>query len=54
VAIALVSDSGWAMLAGTVRSWISRSPRSLAALRGTGGLMMIGLGVRLAVAGRSD
>jgi threonine/homoserine/homoserine lactone efflux protein len=54
VAIALVSDSGWALLAGTVRSWINRSPRWLAALRGTGGLVMIGLGVRLAVSGRKD
>jgi threonine/homoserine/homoserine lactone efflux protein len=54
VLIALISDSAWALLAGTVRSWINRSPRSLAFLRGTGGLVMIGLGVRLAVTGRKD
>ena len=29
--IALVSDSLWALAAGTVRSWLARSPRRLAA-----------------------
>ena len=54
VAIALVSDSAWALLAGTARSVIRRLPRSLAILRGSGGLVMIGLGVRLAVTGRRE
>ncbi len=54
VAIALVSDTVWAVVSGSVRAWISRSPRSLAALRGTGGLVMLGLGLRLAVTGRRD
>ena len=54
VAIALASDSGWALLAGTARSLIGRSPRTLSALRSSGGLVMIGLGVRLAVTGRRD
>jgi threonine/homoserine/homoserine lactone efflux protein len=54
VAIALVSDSLWGIAAGTARDWLGRSPRRMAALGGTGGLVMIGLGVRLAVTGRRD
>ncbi len=52
--IALVSDSTWALAAGTVRAWLSSSPRRLAALGGTGGLLMIGIGARLALTGRKD
>jgi len=51
VGIALLSDSAWGVAAGTARSWLSRSPRRLAALGGTGGLVMITLGLRLAVTG---
>ncbi len=54
VAIALVSDSAWAMLAGTARAWLGRKPRRLELLGGTGGVIMVGLGVRRAVSGRSD
>jgi threonine/homoserine/homoserine lactone efflux protein len=54
VAIALVSDGAWGLLAGTARRWFSRSPRRLARLGGVGGLTMIGLGVHLAVSGRAD
>lgn len=52
--VALVSDSAWALAAGTVRSWLSRSPRRLAMLGGTGGLAMIAIGTRLAFTGRND
>jgi threonine/homoserine/homoserine lactone efflux protein len=52
--IALLSDSTWALAAGTVRAWLSSSPRRLAALGGTGGLLMIGIGARLALTGRND
>lgn len=52
--IALVSDSAWGLAAGTARSWFSRSPRRLARIGGLGGLMMIGLGARLALSGRKD
>ena len=52
--IALLSDSIWALAAGTVRAWLSGSPRRLEALGGTGGLLMIGIGARLAFTGRSD
>jgi len=54
VAIAVLSDSCWGMAAGTARSWLGRSPRRLSLLGGTGGLVMIGLGVQLAVSGRKD
>jgi threonine/homoserine/homoserine lactone efflux protein len=54
ILIALVSDSGWGLAAGTAREWLARSPRRLEALGGAGGLVMIGLGLRLAVTGRKD
>lgn len=52
--IAVVLDSGWALAAGTAGQWLSRSPRRLAAIGGTGGLVMIGLGVSLAATGRKN
>ena len=54
VAIALVSDTTWGLAAGSARAWLGRSPRRLEALGGLGGLVMIGLGVRLALVGRRD
>jgi threonine/homoserine/homoserine lactone efflux protein len=48
----LVLDSIWALAAGTVRAWLARSPRRLAAIGGTGGLVMIGLGAGVALTGR--
>ncbi|MFE6968041.1 LysE family translocator [Isoptericola sp. NPDC057653] len=47
--IALVLDGTWAFLAGTARAWFARSPRRLAAIRGTGGGMMLGLAGALAL-----
>src|SRR5207253_1601874 len=52
--IALVLDSAWAAIAGTARQWLVRSPRRMAMIGGTGGLMMIGLGISVAVTGRKD
>lgn len=52
--VALVLDSVWAFLAGTARQWFARSPKRMAAMGGTGGLIMIGLGASLAVTGRND
>jgi threonine/homoserine/homoserine lactone efflux protein len=49
--IALVSDSVWALAAGTARQWFARSPRRVAAVTTTGGVMMIGLGGTLALTG---
>ena len=53
-AIALILDSGWAAVAGTVRQWLVASPRRLAMIGGTSGLVIIGLGVALAATGRKD
>jgi threonine/homoserine/homoserine lactone efflux protein len=52
--VALVSDSAWGILAGSARSWLAGAPHRLERLGGAGGLVMIGLGARLAVTGRND
>lgn len=49
--LALVCDTGWALAAGTARTWFARSPRRMSTLSGTGGVMMIGLGGTLAFTG---
>jgi threonine/homoserine/homoserine lactone efflux protein len=53
-AFGLLSERVWAFIAGTARSWFARSPRRLRLISGTGGLVMIGLGVSAAVSGRKD
>ncbi|UWE13897.1 LysE family translocator [Actinacidiphila bryophytorum] len=53
-AIALLCDSVWALTASAARSWFASSPRRMAAVGGTGGLAMIGLGVAVAATGRAD
>jgi threonine/homoserine/homoserine lactone efflux protein len=50
--VALFLDGIWALAAGTLSQWLSRSPRRLAAIGGVGGLVMIGLGVSVAATGR--
>ena len=52
--VALLSDSGWALVAGSARAWFGRSPRRLELIGGTEGLVMIGIGAMLAVSGRKD
>ena len=52
--LAVVNDSAYGLAAGGVRRWIDGSPRRVAAVGGTSGLVMIGLGVRLALTGRKD
>ena len=52
--IALISDSTWALAAGTVRNWLGSSQRRLELIGGIGGLAMIGIGTRLALTGRND
>ena len=54
VAIALISDSMWAVAAGTARNWFARSPRRLELIGGTSGLAMIGIGASLALTGGRD
>jgi threonine/homoserine/homoserine lactone efflux protein len=52
--LALVCDSLWALVAGTARAWLMRSPRRLAAIGGTGGVVMVGLGAGLVLTGRKE
>jgi threonine/homoserine/homoserine lactone efflux protein len=54
VGIALISDSMWAVAAGTARSWFARSPRRLELVGGASGLAMIGIGATLALTGGKD
>lgn len=51
--IGLLSDSVWALVAARLRSWFGRSRRRSEAMGAVGGASMIGLGVSLAVTGRS-
>lgn len=52
MAVALVSDGTYAWAAGTARNWFGGSPRRLARMQASGGLMMIGLGGSLALTGQ--
>ena len=53
ILIAFVCDSIWALIAGTARLWFARSPPRLAAVRATGGGMLIGLGGGLILTGNN-
>jgi threonine/homoserine/homoserine lactone efflux protein len=53
-AIAVFSDSLWALLAGGLRSWLARSPRRLELIGGVGGLGIAAVGVGFLVSGRKD
>jgi threonine/homoserine/homoserine lactone efflux protein len=54
VAIGLVTDSCWGLIAGQAREWLSRTPRRMVMLGRIGGVSMIGLGLSVAVTGRHD
>jgi threonine/homoserine/homoserine lactone efflux protein len=54
IAIALLSDGAWGIAAGTARQWLGGSSRRLQWLTGTGGAMLVGLGVGLAITGRRN
>lgn len=45
VVVALISDSAWALAAGAARDWFAKSPKRIASLSATGGVLMIGVGV---------
>ena len=45
VIIALLSDSAWGFLAGTLRSWLATDIKQLVRMRLTGGVVMIVLGI---------
>lgn len=44
VLIAMMSDSIYALLAGTARAWFTRSPRRATVMQTTSGVLLIGLG----------
>jgi threonine/homoserine/homoserine lactone efflux protein len=52
--VGLFSDGAWAIVSGTARVWLARSPRRLELIGGAGGLVLVGLGVRLAITGRKE
>jgi threonine/homoserine/homoserine lactone efflux protein len=54
IVIALLSDGAWAIASGSAREWLGSSSRRLERLSATGGLMLVGLGVGLALTGRKD
>ncbi|MBG6107573.1 LysE family translocator [Frigoribacterium sp. CG_9.8] len=51
VAIALVSDSVWALVAGAAREWFVRSPHRIGRLGAVGGVIMIVLGAAVLFVG---
>ena len=51
-AMAVVSDSVWALAASRARAWFARRPTRLDRLGATGGVMMVGLGASMLVADR--
>ncbi|MEU7630891.1 LysE family translocator [Nocardia sp. NPDC049220] len=54
LAMAIVSDSTWALLAASARSWFAQSPRRLEAVGGAGGTMILGVGASVALTGSGD
>jgi threonine/homoserine/homoserine lactone efflux protein len=54
VCLGLASDTVWGLAASAVRAWFARSPRRFALVGGAGGLAMIGVGVTIALTGRTD
>ncbi|WP_327112269.1 LysE family translocator [Nocardia sp. NBC_01730] len=54
LAIGIVSDSAWALLAVSARSWFARSPRRLEAVGGAGGVLILGVGTSVALTGSGD
>lgn len=51
VVLGFLSDSVWAIVAGTARQWFARSPHRIARTSLVGGVLMIGLGGTLAASG---
>jgi threonine/homoserine/homoserine lactone efflux protein len=54
IVIALFSDGAWAIASGTARQWLGSSTRRLEWISGSGGVMLIGLGIGLAITGRKN
>jgi len=54
VAVAIVTDGAWGLFAGSARGWLSGSPKRMERISAGGGVLLIGLGVRLAFIQRVD
>jgi threonine/homoserine/homoserine lactone efflux protein len=54
IAIGLTSDSLWGITASSVRTWFASSERRFELVGGAGGLAMIGVGLAVAVTGRTN
>jgi threonine/homoserine/homoserine lactone efflux protein len=52
IVIALLSDGAWALASGSAREWLGSSSERLERMTATGGAMLVGLGVVLAITGR--
>jgi threonine/homoserine/homoserine lactone efflux protein len=54
MAIGIIGDGSFALLAGRARDWFASSPQRMERIGGTGGLMMVALGVGVLFTGRPD
>ncbi len=54
VVLAAINDAVYGVAAGSVGRWLDRSPRRSTTVGTGSGLIMIGLGLRLAITGRKD
>ncbi len=54
MAIGIIGDGTFALLAGRARDWFARSPARMERIGGTGGAMMLALGVGVLFTGRPD
>lgn len=52
--IAVFSDTGWALAAGSLRSWFARFPQRLGLVGAVGGLGIAAVGLGVLVTGRKD
>ena len=52
--IAVISDSVWALAAGTMRSWFARSPRRLELIGAAGGVGIASVGLAFLLSGRKS
>ena len=54
MAIGIIGDTTFALLAGRARDWFARSPKRIERIGGTAGAMMMALGVGVLFTGRPD
>jgi threonine/homoserine/homoserine lactone efflux protein len=52
--LATITDSGYGLAAGSLHRWLDRRPRRGQAVGAASGVVLIGLGLRLALTGRDD